>query len=312
MDIEQRIIRVLSGTGNAADEQAVADFRKENPEEYALIAKVWFEAQPQFQSFDSKEAWVKVQPQVVRPRPVIKRWALASAVVGIAATVLFVILITGLFDQNPPGNWITVTNEDAVQQQVVLPDESEVFLAPGATVSYPPTFSEAQRNIQFKGKGYFDIEKRPEQPFVVRMLNAEVKVLGTSFQIEDNERQTHVAVTSGKVQLSQRFTEEFVYLEKGESGRIQNEEIAKFMTRQKNFDAWHTGYFSFNQAPLDSILLALNTYYGPVFQSDLSSSKPCRLNIQTQAQKPEEIAEIIQLICGLSFSQDNRTITFRK
>ena len=240
MDIEQRIIRVLSGTGNAADEHAVADFRKENPEEYALLAKVWFEAQPQFQSFDSKEAWKKVQPQLVRPRPVIKRWALASAAVGIAATVLFVMLINGLFDQNPQGNWITVINEDAVQQQVILPDKSEIFLAPGATVSYPPTFSEAQRSVQFEGKGFFDIEKRPEQPFVVRMLNAEVKVLGTSFQIEDNGIQTDEAVTSGKVQLSQRFTEEFVYLEKGESGHIQKETLSKFMTRQKNFDAWHT------------------------------------------------------------------------
>ncbi|MEO0584924.1 MAG: FecR family protein, partial [Bacteroidota bacterium] len=212
----------------------------------------------------------------------------------------------------PQGNCITVINEDTVQQQVILPDKSEIFLAPGATVSYPPTFSRAQRSVQFEGKGFFDIEKRPEQPFVVRMLNAEVKVLGTSFQIEDNGRQTDVTVTSGKVQLSQRFTGEFVYLEKGESGHIQKETLSKFMTRQKNFDAWHTGYFSFDQAPLDSILLALNTYYGPVFQSDLSSSKPCRLNIQTQAQKPEEIAEIIQLICGLSFSRDNRTITFRK
>ncbi|MEO1382534.1 MAG: hypothetical protein AAFV78_04775, partial [Bacteroidota bacterium] len=149
MDIEQRIIRVLSGAGNAADEQAVADFRKENPEEYALIAKVWFEAKSQFQSFDSKEAWKKVQPQLVRPRPVIKRWALASAVVGIAATVLFVMLINGLFEQNPQGNWITVINADTVQQQVILPDKSEIFLAPGATVSYPPTFSRAQRSVQF-------------------------------------------------------------------------------------------------------------------------------------------------------------------
>ncbi|MEL6132375.1 MAG: FecR domain-containing protein [Bacteroidota bacterium] len=312
MDTEQQIIRILSGMGDAADEEAVAQFRRENPQEYELIVQVWQRSKPQFQAFDSEKAWKQIQPELTHPAPVKKRWMLISAVVGIAATILFALLIPRIFAPHPQDDWITIHNQDFVQQKIVLPDESEVYLAPDAVLSYPSTFDGDQRNIQFKGKGFFDIQKRPEQPFVVALDDAEVKVLGTSFQIEAHDTTTYVAVTSGKVQFRKRSNGRGVLLVKGEQGEIQEGQLSKSPITRENMDAWHTGYFSFDQAPIDTVLLTLNTYYGPVFHSDLAPLRPCRITMQTQAQSPSEVAEIIQLICGLSFSQDQKTITFSK
>src|SRR5690606_4247104 len=86
-----------------------------------------------------------------------------------------------------------------------LPDQSVVWLHPGATLGYEASsFSTVSRKVQLHGEAFFDVAKKTNNPFIVEVDKMRVKVLGTSFLIRPADNQTDyvVAVVSGKVEIS--------------------------------------------------------------------------------------------------------------
>ncbi|ASZ11682.1 FecR domain-containing protein [Chitinophaga pendula] len=103
----------------------------------------------------------------------------------------------------PAGEQLVVRhNTSGHQQRIVLPDASVALLSADASIRYPAAFKQ-DRRIGMSGTVYFDVQKDPQHPFIVRAGKMETRVLGTSFTIQAGERSKEwsIAVHSGKVQV---------------------------------------------------------------------------------------------------------------
>jgi transmembrane sensor len=67
---------------------------------------------------------------------------------------------------------------------VVLPDKSEVWLNAGSKLTYSWTYGEKLREVNLEGEGYFKVTKMPKKPFIVHTQQANIKALGTEFNVK--------------------------------------------------------------------------------------------------------------------------------
>lgn len=87
----------------------------------------------------------------------------------------------------------------------ILPDSSVVTLFPNSTLSYlPEKFNENKREVDMTGRICFDVRRNLHAPFIVSGKYAKIEVLGTQFEVNENndDSATEVYVSSGKVLFS--------------------------------------------------------------------------------------------------------------
>ena len=86
---------------------------------------------------------------------------------------------------------------------VQFSDGTEVFLNHGSKIKYPQKFSGNTRNVLLTGEGYFNVAHNPEQPFIVKAGNLNIKALGTEFNVSAYPDENIVATTlvDGKVMI---------------------------------------------------------------------------------------------------------------
>lgn len=68
--------------------------------------------------------------------------------------------------------------------QLQLPDRSRVQLSAGSRLLIPGKFTPESRSAYLLGEAFFDVTKDPQHPFLVNTLLTEIKVVGTSFQVQ--------------------------------------------------------------------------------------------------------------------------------
>lgn len=128
----------------------------------------------------------------------------------IAAAAVFVISLSFylgrpiLEKKGMPSDLTVISVRDHQKKQVILADGSKVWLNAGAELRYPKTFAGKSREIYLSGEAYFDIQHDERKPFLIHTGKVLTTVLGTSFNIkEDQNRHTvEVTVTRGKVSVA--------------------------------------------------------------------------------------------------------------
>lgn len=148
------------------------------------------------------------------------------------------------------------------QFMVTLPDGSKVWLNAATSLSYPTAFTGTTREVQLDGEAYFEIAQNARMPFIVRVNNTTVKVLGTHFNIMGyhDEQNTRTTLLEGAVQVQHNNTT--VRLNPGEQAMLQQDQI----TVKKDVDveeaiAWKNGYFYFNHESLPGVLSQISRWY---------------------------------------------------
>ncbi len=94
-------------------------------------------------------------------------------------------------------NSFTVAGRNYVQ----IPDGSTALLDAGSTLTILPNFGAGTREVELRGKAYFDVSHDPSRPFIVHTGQIVTTVLGTAFHIDtySNKDEVTITVTRGKV-----------------------------------------------------------------------------------------------------------------
>ena len=85
---------------------------------------------------------------------------------------------------------------------VMLPDGSVVKLESNTTISYAFRKQTADRTVYLKGQAFFSVAANASQPFIIRVSNLTIKVLGTSFAVREIGAATIVEMSTGAVEVS--------------------------------------------------------------------------------------------------------------
>ncbi len=234
---------------------------------------------------------------------------LSSAFIRIAAAILLFLAIstpTWLYLRSD-----RVTNDDGLNYVAVnnnaaydLPDGSRVFLKKGSLIELSASF-ETKRSVNLRGEAYFDIMNDPTRPFIITTAMAEIRVLGTSFNVKEDPASniTGVFVESGKVQVKALNEKNELILSNGQYSEI-NRHSAKLMNlSDPNYLAWKTREFHFQNENILNVFQTLEDAYQVKIVAKDQDIDNLRLTSSYHKQSIDAILETIALAFDLDIEK---------
>ena len=182
-------------------------------------------------------------------------------------------------------------------KEVVLPDGTKVYLNSESYLSYPKKFAANERRVELKGEAFFDVTKNKEKPFIIESNDAEVKVLGTSFNVDASlpNNEIQVYVKTGLVQLARKNNQnDKILINPGDVGTLTNTFIEKIKNDNANIIAWKTKEIVFDDDDLSYVINTLNKAYNVNIYTNSTDINKLRYRVTFENQ---EIDSILNVIC---------------
>lgn len=329
--LEQALTNYLNGTASAEDKAMIdhwyARYDTHAPYTEALSAterEVLRRKMLEQIRHNTGMAYTQQQPaaRVIKRRAWVKWAAAAAMIAGIMVITWRWYMLSNMHQQM---NLVVNQTKHLLRQQ--LPDQSVVWLSPGASLRYPAQFQQASRNVSMSGDCFFEVTKNPDRPFIIESNQLVTKVWGTSFRVWDGKEggAARVTVVSGKVSVSRRQDEgaasgarlakdEVILLPKQEvvysshTQSLQRDTLADMKAVQK----WtHTGTMAVEDAPFTTIIAQLEQRFGVQIQLADSALYQARMTADLSGLNLAEAMEVLQVSMQIQYSiQDNRIIIF--
>jgi len=154
----------------------------------------------------------------------------------------------------------TLSTAKGEQYSVTLSDGTKVWLNAASVLRFPIQFTGNERKVEVIGEAYFEVARDAARPFHVASGNMNVRVLGTSFNMNayDNEPMARTTLLEGSVSINDR-----IRLSPNQQSRVEKDGSIKVI---KDIDvdeavAWKNGAFSFNNADITTVMRQLERWY---------------------------------------------------
>jgi len=154
------------------------------------------------------------------------------------------------------------------RHSITLSDGTQIHLNSGSKLVFPAEFKGNTREVYLKGEGYFEVEKNPAKPFIVKTDHLDIKVLGTVFNISayGDDQTVSAVLVEGKVNVTQKnklFRNVEYILQPGQgcfySLTSDKSEVKK--VNLADFILWKDGLYQFHNRPLKQIVEMVKKYY---------------------------------------------------
>ena len=198
-------------------------------------------------------------------KPIARSNRRVGTSVWASTAVALLLVAVGIFLYLRP---IAKTAPYGEQIAVNLSDGSVIELNSGSTITYP-RFFRGNRTVSLEGEAYFDVTES-DVPFIVHTFNADVKVLGTTFNIHAWKtgwrQESVVTLTSGSVHLSPRLEpEQSIVMSPGQTIAVREEFDGFVESTFDNMDhvlAWRKGELVFKDQQLIAVLEEIERRFG--------------------------------------------------
>jgi len=318
------ISRFLSGEAKPNETDTLNEWMAESPENLAAFEeyrKVWektgiLQGKPGFNldaEWDYLQSKTSMQPGRSDPKSLLAGPKFFSSFYRMAA-VLVIGLVFGYSIYYITGRTSTVKFASLTGKETIeLPDGSVVTLNKGAEIVYPKKFSSDNRLVEFTGEGFFQVEKNPEKPFIIRSNGISIRVLGTSFSVKSiaGSPVIEVVVSTGKVAVysgSDRAHESTV--EPGERALYDKKlkEIRISENKNPNFLSWKTGKMAFNNNTVPEVLEILSSVYNKKFSIGNADIRNCKITVEFSDQDLPAVLKILEATLDIHFTVEGDTV----
>ena len=272
--------------------------------------------------YNADFAWNKVNSRITnnaKNTPTIPLFASNKfkKVLQFAAMIIVVIglglLSNKVYNEylSPYQTFISQANES--NKTIELADGSKITLNGEAKLVYPRKFNPDTRSVSLEGEAFFAIAKDPYKAFIITAKGAEIKVLGTSFNVIASDEKVEVLVESGKVQFSDISNqEESVILEKGDFAILKENSMNKTLMNDDNYLSWKTQKMIFREMQLRDVAKVIERTYH--VQIKFESEDIAIQEINTTFDK-DPLNDVLNNICmsfSLTYEKKGQIITFKK
>lgn len=159
----------------------------------------------------------------------------------------------------------TATTNVGRRYQVQLPDNSVVWLNAGSELRYPLGFRGKERRVDLKGEAYFEVtHAKNSTPFIVKVDDVEVQVLGTSFNINAYENEPAIATTllQGRVAVKSGSSVSVLNPNQSAVKARGTQQIQVAAVNANDAVGWIHNKFVFENMKLDEIMRCIERWYG--------------------------------------------------
>jgi transmembrane sensor len=270
----------------------------------------------QLKTVNTEAAWEKVNDQTSRKAP--QRIVSMIKLLRVAAVLLLLLATSFLVRQimvNSPVKHTTASN-DYSYPIITLPDGSTVIMNHGSSISYPKRFKGSTREVALTGEAFFEVVANQGATFVVKTKNANVSVLGTSFNVMayDSNESIQVYVRTGRVEVSDEHLADNhkLTLFPGELGIFQSKtlQVNKISLEHQNPLAWFSNELSFQFTTLGEVIKTLEHAYHVRIETAPGVDLKQQITASFNRQNPDYIVEVVTLALDLRFKKINANTYF--
>jgi transmembrane sensor len=318
MNIENRWVLYSKYFGNElsdSEEKELTLLLDENAEykiEMEQAHKVWdLSSENELAPFNTDKGWLRMQKRInkqieLKPEPSGKVFMnLFKVAAGFLILFLLAYLVTTIIGK-PGLNEITAS-DNMKNNPIILSDGTKVFLNAGAQLTYPKTFDINERTVKLTGEAFFDVARNETQPFIIKTSKANIRVLGTSFNVLALKKSDSilVAVKTGVVELSPVYGADKLIISKGNTGVYYvNPGKLKLSATDVNMNcfAWKTDSIIFQNSRLVYVTQTLERIFGIPISIENDNIKNCPITGDFKDNLPN-ILEAIAASQGLKITK---------
>jgi len=274
--------------------------------------------QPDYNSKTKEEVLVKIMKGYTSHHHFQQKKHKRVIALKVAASLIFIV-IAGigllLFEptynekvaEQPSINLITKKALAGQKLSIVLPDGSEVVLNASSSLTYWERFANNTREVQLSGEAFFDVEEEENRPFIVKGNGFSAKVLGTSFNVNENS----VSLLSGKVEvLTQNDTTQGIILTPGQKA-VHDKAKNSFHKTSYNYQqdmGWKDGILYFKDADFNTVKNRLEKWYGVKLMVENNFIWHWNYTGTFENASLEEVLERIAYLEGFKFSIEKQKV----
>jgi len=330
-NIEWEIIsKYLSGEMSAEEKLTFEKLMDSNPEYAKIVAasdkdlKLVKELNEIQHRFNVDLAWTAVRSKLSDPKPEngssgIRFFSLQNAkkLIQIAA-ILAITIGLGFTSYHMYTNQLAPYKSISLElnesgKTITLADGSTITLNGQSNLVFPRKFSGTERRVQLTGEAFFNIAKNPDKPFIISVKNAEVKVLGTSFNVNASNNHVEVLVETGKVQFSVvKEPNKKIILEKGDFGVLQENFLEKTTQNDENYLSWKTQLMVFKGMKLENVAKVIDRTYHVQIRFNDPEIKSFPITTSFNQTPLDEVLENLCRPYNLSYKKNGHQVIIKK
>ena len=263
----------------------------------------------------------KVKSEIMsRGRAKKIRFAILSAA---AAAVALLVTVGITWQSTPevvPAELVCVQTGFNEKTQVVLPDESVVWLNANTTLTYSEDFIADNREVTLSGEAFFDVKPNPDTPMVVSTdKNVFIKVTGTKFNIRayKNESSTKTTLYSGKRDVLGKNKEGAPYImtsmKPNESYEVRENikplKVLKADTLKHS--AWTRGELMFEYTPISDVIKELERWHGATFEIVNEKIYKHKFSARFKQESLVQILEVLKFCTGIEYEMSDDKVILK-
>lgn len=274
--IWSHISRKITGEETNDDIEQVDKWLSEKPSNrkvYNNLVKIW--KSKCAENDDNSTLYESLRRKIVvyesRPIPFISRintWVKVAAILAVIMASNF--LVYQYFNKTEPTavSWQEIVVPRGNRMKVILPDNSSVWLNNESHLRYATDFSSGNRLVELSGEAYFDISHDAQHPFVVKVGNQSIKVLGTRFSVnaypEDQTIETSLISGSVEFDCNKEVNGKSKYMiEPGISLFYDknNNTVTTEKIKTSYYQYWENGVYAFKEESFEDLAVKIKRIF---------------------------------------------------
>lgn len=269
------------------------------------------------EAIDTTKAYNKLRAELRRKKLRVWQQRLTKYAAILTLPLLFSTAILGYLLTNSSTDDDRMTEIYSVNGAITryeLPDKSVVWLNSGSRLRFANHFTQANRQVELEGEGYFEVKANPQSPFYVNTVHGlQVYVYGTHFNVAAYEESdcietvleeghVNVIIPGRKTQYSMEQGEILSYNK--QTGQIISNRVD---TEEKL--AWKDGKLVFRNTPLEEIFQHLERHFNIHITFVNHSGKQYRYRATFYNETLPQIMDYLGKSASLSWHFEKSTLT---
>lgn len=241
----------------------------------------------------------------------------------IAAVIIPLALIIGLYinlnsrvDLFASSEYEEVTVPKGERLQLMFQDGSKVYLNSDSHIRYPKKFGLKERKVELRGEGWFEVTKLKNRPFIVKLNELDVQVLGTTFDINAYSEDPNISITlnTGTIRLT-GYTFKPLNLKPGDKAVYNKASSSCTIYHQvkvKQASLWRQNILVFDNTPMQVVMSTLSRRFGCEFKIESSDIMKYSYTLQTQFSDLRLILDELEKISPVRFTIEGKKVIAKK
>ena len=193
-----------------------------------------------------------------------------------------------------------------------LADGTMVWLNSSSRLTFPTRFTGDMREVLAEGEVYFDVRHDENKPFIVRVNDVSVRVLGTEFCISAYPENEGVMTTlvRGAVQVTSGNNQ--VVLKPGYQAVVDQYSgaISQRAVELSLYTSWVRGIFEYENMELNDIMVQLARWYDVQFTFSASECKERRFTgVIRKYEDLNDVLDMIEKTTNVKFIINGKNVT---